>query len=390
MLASPSTLKSLRTSSPGRSSPRRLKRWCEYLTLAGVHPRNRELLTEFFLEQFAYSPAIFPAFLVLFQRTLTSTKARKARLHLAQQYLDILSPLCERFGLFEKKNILDRVCFRLTNPKGYRAVEHVLSRYRRTSHLLTMRVLGSFRHLLKDTGHTCTVTGRYKNVYSVSRKLRQKRYLSPIALNDIFAFRIILQRNSVQECFDVLNLLHDRFQPSVKRFKDYISIPKINGYQSIHTTLYQVLPDLDLPVEVQIRTKIMDDFAERGVASHWLYAGEKKSRLLTDPERKLVEYLTSLSEEVRATPTVLCFSPTGDAFRFPAGSTILDFAYAIHTEVGHRARSAAVNGTKRTLQYALQEGDRIHVLTARKIQATKDWLSFAHTPYARRRIREQA
>lgn len=362
------------------------RRWLEFLENTNTNQRNREILTEYFLRQFTKSPICLYEFLLFLRTQLRWMRDPRRRSHLAAQFLEILSPLAERFGLFEQKIDIDNLCFRILKPRAYREVEHLLSRYKRTSQRTVAAITDILHSLLQKRRTGCEIEGRYKNVYSVYRKLQQKRCASPLHLHDIFAFRITLHTDEIRDCFDIVNILHDHFSPVAGSFKDYITIPKINGYQSIHTILNGVVPDLDLPVEVQIRTRAMHEFAERGLASHWLYTHSKRAHLITEKERKLIEHFTTLSKSAGQENSVLCFSPKGDIFTLVRGSSIIDFAYHVHTDVGNRAVAARVNGKQETLQYEIREGDRIEILRAENPQVKTQWLKYATHPSTRRRI----
>lgn len=362
--------------------------WFDILSHANQSPRNNELLTEYFFRQFAVDPKNFFAFLVELKNELEQKKNEKHKHPIALQYLSVLSPLCERFGIFDIKNTLDEQCCRITQPEEYKEVESTLSSYREKSKEIVKNVLDILRSLLKEKGYKCEVKGRYKNTYNVYRKLKRKGYDYPLALHDIFAFRIILESNVTQDCFDALNLLHDKFVPIASRFKDYITIPKINGYQSIHTCLNGIIPDLNLPVEIQIRTRVMNQYAERGVASHWLYAKGKKTHLLTPTEEKLLQHFSYLSRQAEADEHITCLSIGGDVFSLPKGATVLDFAYGIHTDVGNKAKGAIVSGIDRDIGHKIQEGDRIQVIMGKKNQVNSGWLNNAYCPYTRKKIHE--
>jgi len=365
---------------------RQFKNWLAFLLFVKDTPQNQIILTQYFLRQFLHTPELFYEFLLFVQKRLQHGRKQAERAQLAQEYLKVLSPLCERFGVFEEKEKLDRLCFRITNPEKYQEVEDVLAKYQKTSQDTIKSVLDVLRKIVKEAGLDCTVKGRYKNVYSIYRKLQRKKYTSPVTLNDIFAFRIVVNSNDVQECFEVINLLHDNFSPSVDRFKDYITIPKINGYQSLHSTMHGVIPDLDLPVEVQVRTDMMDEFSERGIASHWFYARDKKSKLLTETEKKLVKHYKSLSEQMQEENDVYFFSFEGDIKLLPEGSSALDYAYSVHTEVGNKAESSLVNGKECDIEYKIQEGDCIRIITSNNNKSLKEKSTSARTSLSKSNI----
>ena len=284
------------------------------------------------------------------------------REHVAKQYLAVIAPLAARFGIFVEKNVLDERCFQILHPFDYREIKHLLADYQRRSKKHVDQVSNVLRELLKQHDFTEKVEGRFKNLQSVHQKI-QKKKKTLLELHDIFAFRIILEKDDPEACFDVLNLLHDTFLPIVTRFKDYISIPKINGYQSIHTCLRQVVPSLDWPVEVQIRTSLMDDFAKEGLASHWIYSQSKKSTLLSSTEIRIKQQYNELTRETALNQRVYFFSSRScDIFSLPEGSSAHDFAYSLHSGLGERAQFAAVNGSLQRLSYLLQNGDRVEII----------------------------
>jgi GTP pyrophosphokinase/guanosine-3',5'-bis(diphosphate) 3'-pyrophosphohydrolase len=364
------------------------KVWLEFLLTTAPTQKNRELLSDYFFNQFTRSSESLYNFLQFLHAYLRSERSAKLKKHSASQYLSILSPLCERFGLFEEKNVMDTDCFRIVDPKNYRSTETMLSQYKVKSQTVIAGISAALATLLEEHRFHCDLQGRYKNLYSIYGKLQRKSYTHALELRDIFAFRIVLTDNRMEECFEVLNLLHDRFHPVADCFKDYISIPKINGYQSLHTILNNVIPDLDLPIEVQIRTQSMHEFAERGFASHWLYAREKQAPSMTEKEQKLITHFLSLSENAQREEVLVCFSPKGDLVKLVPGSTVIDFAYHIHTDLGNRALAAKINGKPKNIYYRIHEGDRVQVLRGRTNQVKKEWLAHAFLPSTRRKIYE--
>jgi GTP diphosphokinase / guanosine-3',5'-bis(diphosphate) 3'-diphosphatase len=339
------------------------QRWLQFLTVANDRDQNRELLGEYFFSHVLLSPGRLALFLRLLKKHVRTLRSEAERRSIAAKYLDVLSPVCERFGLFEEKERMDSYCFQIIDPEAYRQAETLLSAYRTKSKKTVASVIKRLHTLLNEHGVRHQIQGRYKNVYSVYRKLQKKRrYTNALSLQDIFAFRIIVTGAHTEQCYEVLNLLHDQFYPIADSFKDYISIPKINGYQSIHTILNRVVTGLNLPAEVQIRTQAMHDFAEHGLASHWLYASNKRSKVLTQKERKLVDHFISMSKSVYKEHAVFCVSPKGDVYKMPSGSTVRDFAYQIHTTLGQKARGALINGKSGALGSRIQDGDRIAIL----------------------------
>ncbi len=357
------------------------------LQFANTNEQTTETLSQYFFQESTRQPQVFLTFLMQFQKRLGALSSSK-RKHLAWQYLHILSPICERLSLSEEKDVLDALCFAITQPKHARAAQAILNKYKKQSALLLKRIEQSLRVVLKSQSFAHTLQGRFKNPWSIWRKLNGRAAGNPLNLKDIFAFRIILTEHIINNCYEVLHLLHDRFRPLPGNFKDYINIPKINGYQSIHTVLHGILPDFNLPVEIQIRTKVMHEFAEHGMASHWIYSRRKHATLLDKKERKFLRYVKEMLPKNEGQKTICCLTPTGDVCILPERSSIIDFAYRIHTDIGHRLLCARVNGKLKDARYAIQEGDRIEILTADEKCVCKEWLQFCITPYARKRIHE--
>ncbi|MDP3975658.1 MAG: TGS domain-containing protein [bacterium] len=327
-----------------------------------MNPVNRELMIHFLFSQFAQAPRDFYEFIRFYIRRFRNVRVLSDRKKLAERYMIVLSFLCERFGFFYEKRLLDDLCFRIIDPEAAKALEQQILAYKERSKKLTGGVLRSLKALLREHHFKGTVIGRFKNLYSIHKKLQKKNRQQIEYLHDIFAFRIITEKNSIHECFEIMNLLHDEYLPLAKRFKDYITIPKINGYQSLHTALNGILPHLDLPIEVQIRTPEMHAFAAKGLACHALYAHHAQSKAPTEKEKKLVDYFSSFGSDQQ--DSVYCFTYTGDVLSLRKGVTILDFAHHIHSDLGRQAQSAYVNDRKESLDYRIQDGDHIQVLTS--------------------------
>ncbi len=335
--------------------------------LCSVRPtyENDELLTTYFLSVFGSHPEDLEQFLASLHDVLRSSKIHEENVTTAVQYLRILSPLCDRFGLFEQKSLLDTLCFRISDPDGYSHIEQSFRLYKKKSSLIVRRITKQLSLLLESSGIPCDIGGRYKHLYSIAKKMKVKHYRSLLSLQDIFAFRIIVEEHDPRICFDLLNLLHDTYTPIADRFKDYISIPKVNGYQSIHTVLTGVTPDLTFPIEVQIRTRAMHEFSEHGLASHWLYARAKKTTLPQARERKLLEHYRFLSDELlQEDQQVFCITPKGDLLPLQAGATARDFADRIHTELGCTMTAAMVNERIVEPDHLLAHGDCVRIITA--------------------------
>lgn len=344
-----------------KRKPKKLFRgWLKFLNYVNEEARNTELLRDYFFHQVAKAPKIFYEFLNAFKEELMSAKSTKKKRRMSKKYLDIFSFLCGRFGLYQEKNFLDDLCFSILHPHEYKIINSELAAQKKQSRELIEKIHLVLQKFLKNHHFSCKVGGRYKGIYSIYKKLQKKKSSDLSKLKDIFAFRIIVSSDEESECFKILSLLHDNFLPLSERFKDYISVPKINGYQSLHTGLKNVLEDFDMPVEIQIRTKSMHEFAEQGVAAHWAYSHRKKSKLVTAKGKRLMNYLSHLSHEQEK--MVYFFSYQGDIFRLPENATVSDFANHVHSELGKRAESAIVNGKTKPLGYVIQEADRIQII----------------------------
>jgi GTP diphosphokinase / guanosine-3',5'-bis(diphosphate) 3'-diphosphatase len=334
-------------------------------------------------------------------RTLDHMKPESQE-RIARETLDIYAPLANRLGIQWIKSELEDLSF-----KYLRAEEHVelaakIEARARESQGFVAEVTAIIRKKLEDSGVKADVSGRAKHVYSIYRKMRQLDV--PFEeIHDVIGFRVIV--DSVAECYESLGIIHSLWKPIPGRFKDYIAIPKPNSYQSLHTTV--VGPEGER-IEVQIRTKEMHRIAEEGVAAHWAY--KEKGRAATKtPEmsakdaqkfgwlRQLVEWQQDLTDSREFLETVkvdlfsdevFVFTPKGDVKSLPRGSTPVDFAFAIHSEVGSHTVGSKVNGKLVPLRYNLKNGDSVEILTSAHAHPSKDWLTFVRTSRAQARIRQ--
>lgn len=327
-------------------------------------------------------------------RTLGYMEPAKQK-RIAQETLDIYAPLAGRLGMFRLKAELEDLSFFYLEPEAYQQIQEGLMRKKGEREKYITEVCELLRARLKEHGLEGEVSGRLKNYYSIYRKI-QAQQIALDELHDILAFRIIL--NTVGECYEALGIIHHYFRPVPGRLKDYIGMPKANLYQSIHTT---VIGPYGERMEVQIRTHEMHRVAEEGIAAHWGYK-EKRALVEKDAQRfawlrqmvDLQRDLTSpeeLLEGVRLElypDEVYVFTPRGEVKELPRGSTPVDFAYAIHTEVGHTCVGAKVNGRMVPLRYELQNGDTVEILTSPHQRPNRDWLQFVKTSRARTKIRQ--
>ncbi len=327
-------------------------------------------------------------------RTLGYMEPAKQK-RVARETLDIYAPLAGRLGMFRLKAELEDLSFFYLEPEAYQQIQEGLMRKKGEREKYIQEVCEILRAKLKEHGLDGEVSGRLKNYYSIYRKI-QAQQIALDELHDILAFRIIL--NTVGECYEALGIIHHYFRPVPGRLKDYIGMPKANLYQSIHTT---VIGPYGERMEVQIRTHEMHRVAEEGIAAHWGYK-EKRALVEKDAQRfawlrqmvDLQRDLTSpeeLLEGVRLElypDEVYVFTPKGEVKELPRGSTPVDFAYAIHTEVGHTCVGAKVNGRMVPLRYELQNGDTVEILTSPNQRPNRDWLQFVKTSRARTKIRQ--
>ncbi len=325
-------------------------------------------------------------------RTLHYIRSPERRRRIALETLEIYAPLAARIGMGEIKEELEDLAFRELNPESYARIEAHLAELKRRDPELVGRIAGELRRLLAEYGLEAEVKGRTKRPYSIWRKMQRKNVaLDQIA--DIVAFRIVV--DTVQQCYAALGVVHATYHVVPGRFKDYISTPKPNGYRSIHTT---VLGPENQRIEIQIRTREMDAEAERGVAAHWSY---KEGRPNTEGRRypwvrdllEILENAGSAEDFLEHTrldlhrDQVFCFTPRGDIVTLPRGATPVDFAYAIHSEVGDHCWAAKVDGRIVPLDHRLGNGSVVEILTRRDACPSPEWERFVVTGKARARIR---
>jgi GTP pyrophosphokinase len=326
-------------------------------------------------------------------QTLGAMPAAKTK-RIARETLDIYAPIANRLGINRLKVQLEDLGFKHLHPFRYRVLENALKKSKGSQRQIVKRISEQFGKALIEDGLSGEVIGREKHLYSIYKKMAEKkRVLSDVV--DVYGFRIIV--DDVSTCYQALGLVHQLYKPMPGRFKDYIAIPRINGYQSLHTTLFG---PKGLPLEVQIRTRDMDRVAESGVASHWIYkAGEKSD---ATPQRRAREWLANLAElqqsgtseeflesvKVDLFPDkIYVFTPKGDIMPLPKGATTVDFAYAVHTDIGDRTVAAKVNRGLVPLRTPLQNGQTVEIITSRGARPNPNWLTFVRSAKARTAIR---
>ena len=327
-------------------------------------------------------------------RTLGHMRPAKRR-RIADETLEIYAPIANRLGLNDLYRELQELAFHNKYPMRYEVLLRAVRAARGNRREVVGKILASIEERLQQWGIDADVQGREKHLFSIYRKMQEK-HLSFSQVLDIYGFRVIVK--DVQACYLTLGALHSMFKPVPGKFKDYLAIPKGNGYQSLHTTL---IGPFGMPVEVQIRTRQMHHIAEAGVASHWLY--KEDERTLTELQQKTHSWLQSLLElqstsgeateflehvKIDLFPSeVYVFSPKGKIFSLPKGSTPVDFAYAVHTDVGNRCVACRINGDLMPLRSELRNGDQVEIITAAHANPNPAWLSYARTGKARSQIR---
>ena len=335
-------------------------------------------------------------------KTLTALPEER-RLAIAQETLDIYAPLAHRLGIWEVKWRLEDLAFQHINPEAYREISKLLSSKRTEREEYIQQVIEALSEELDSAGIEAEVTGRPKHFYSIYKKMLKyaEQHQGVDQIYDLFALRVLVKE--VKDCYSALGVVHSKWRPLPGQFDDYIANPKDNLYQALHTA---VLCEGASPVEVQIRTQEMHRLAEYGVAAHWLYKGaesydvrfeEKMTwlRQLLDWQRDVTgaqEFVESFKTDVFESQ-VFVYTPKGELKELPAGSTPVDFAYRIHTDIGHRSIGAKVNDKLVPLHYQLRNGDTVEIMTSKTVRGPSlEWLDpsqgYARTSSAREKVRQ--
>jgi GTP pyrophosphokinase len=327
-------------------------------------------------------------------RTLDAVESEQRR-RIARETLEIYAPIANRLGLNSIYQELEDLALKHLYPDRYRVLAKAVKAAGGNRREVVGKVLEAIKKKLKSAGADALAQGREKHLYSIYRKMREK-HLTFAQVQDVYGFRIIV--NDVPGCYVALGALHGLYKPIPGKFKDYIAIPKANGYQSLHTMLFG---PFGTPIEVQIRTREMHKIAEAGVASHWLYKDSDES--LSELQKKTHQWLQSLLEmqsqsgdsveflehlKVDLFPDeVYVFTPKGKILSLPRGATAVDFAYTVHTDIGNRCVAAKINQELMPLRTELKNGDRVEIITAAHARPNPLWLNFVATGKARSRIR---
>ena len=326
-------------------------------------------------------------------RTIEALPLAKRRA-IARETLDIYAPVAERLGLYSMKLELEDLGFHTLYPQRYRVLERALKKARGNQKEFLGKIHKQFEVALKKAGIAARVEAREKHLYSIYRKMLRKR-ATLAEIVDVYGLRIIV--DSVDTSYRALGVVHSVYKPMPGRFKDYVAIPRVNGYQSLHTTLFG--PN-GVPIEVQIRTEDMDRVAESGIAAHWKYKeGDSEDSAQQERARKWLSNLVEMQEggnseefiesvKVDLFPDkVYVFTPRGEILRLPRGATVVDFAYAVHTDIGNRCVAAKVDRRLAPLRTVLRNGQTIQIITAKGARPNPSWVNFVVTAKARSAIR---
>ena len=328
-------------------------------------------------------------------RTLKFHKKEEKKRLIAKETMDLYIPIASRLGIYWLKQELEDIAFETLLPDEYKTIQTQVKDDQVDQEEMVASTRKQLRHLMEESDLTCQVTGRYKQFYSIYHKMVSQR-LPFDEIYDLVAFRIIL--DTIPQCYTALGIIHSTWSPVPGKFKDYIGQPKPNMYQSLHTTV--IGPINGQRIEIQIRTKEMDKVAKSGIAAHWSY---KEGRVADDKLGEAYAWVQDLVENQEHVKNpgefmenvridlfqdeVYVFSPKGDVTTLPKGATPVDFAYAIHTEVGNQCTGAKVNGRLVSLTYALNTGDTVEIIITKGHTPSKDWIGFVKTVKARARIR---
>jgi GTP diphosphokinase / guanosine-3',5'-bis(diphosphate) 3'-diphosphatase len=318
------------------------------------------------------------------------------RRRIARETLEIYAPIAERLGLYAVKLELEDLGFRALYPYRYRVLEREVKRVRGNQKQFIAKIAETFKNTLQKAQITAAVEGREKHLYSIYKKM-QNKHISLNEMVDVYGFRIVV--DNVDTSYRTLGLVHSVYKPMPGRFKDYIAIPRVNGYQSLHTTLFG--PN-GVPIEVQIRSEQMHRVAESGIAAHWKYksGGDTFGGIEHDRAREWLASLVQIQEggsseeflesvKVDLFPDkVYVFTPKGKILRLPTGATAVDFAYAIHTDVGNRCVATKVDRRLVPLRTPLRNGQTVEIITAKGATPNPAWSSFLVTAKARAAIRQ--
>jgi len=327
-------------------------------------------------------------------RTIKAINKEDKRKRIAQETMEIYAPLADRMGMHRIRDELEDLSFEILNTDARSLIQKRLDEIKLDKENTFESLSSELKNFLIEGNIKSTIYGREKTPFSIWRKVQKKR-VSLEQVTDIIGFRIILE--NVDDCYKTLGIIHKKYNCIPGKFKDYISSAKINGYKSIHTS---VIGSNKKPIEIQIRTKEMHEFAERGIASHWQYKSSEKFNSLTLKEYDWLKDLVEIIEKNENPEhsyeytklqmfqeNVFCFTPKGSVIKLPKDATAIDFAYAVHTKIGDTATGCEVNGNKSHLQTILRNGDRINIITSKNQSPSLHWIPTTKTGKARAAIR---
>ena len=328
-------------------------------------------------------------------RTIKYVKDNKKKIRKAQETMEIYAPLADRMGMNRIRDELEDLSFEVLNTEARTLIKNRLDEIKHNNLINFKSLSENFTKILNDSKINVKIFGREKTPFSIWRKIQKKR-TSLEQITDIIGFRVIV--NDINDCYKALGIFHSTWNCIPGRFKDYISSPKINKYQSLHTA---IIGPNKRPIEIQLRTMQMHEFAQRGIAAHWKYKSNEKFNSLTWKEYDWLKDLVEIIERNENPEhyfeytklqmfqeNVFCFTPKGSVIKLPKNATPIDFAYAVHTQVGDTAIGCEINGKESALQSILRNGDVIKIVTSKKVSPSLHWLSSTKTGKARSAIRK--
>ena len=327
-------------------------------------------------------------------RTIKAIPKKDKRQRIAQETMEIYAPLADRMGMHRIRDELEDLSFEILNNDARQLIKNKLDDIKSDKKDLFESLSFELSEILNENHINAEIHGREKTPFSIWRKVQKKR-ISLEQITDIIGFRITL--SSVDECYKTLGIFHKKWNCIPGKFKDYISSPKINGYKSLHTS---VIGSNQKPIEIQIRTNEMHEFAERGIAAHWKYKSSEKFNSLSWKEYDWLKDLVEIIEKNENPEhsyeytklqmfqeNVFCFTPKGSVIKLPKDATAIDFAYAVHTKIGNTAVGCEINGNKSDLQEILRNGDRVDIITSKNQSPSLHWIPTTKTGKARAAIR---
>ena len=320
-------------------------------------------------------------------RQIRDTQNIEAKMEVSQEAAYLYAPLAHKLGLYKLKSELEDLSLKYMEHDAYYMIREKLNATKAARDAYIDAFIKPVEEKVKAAGIQCHIKGRTKSIHSIWQKMKKQK-CGFEGIYDLFAIRIIIdcpEEKEKMQCWQAYSIVTDMYQPNPKRLRDWLSVPKSNGYESLHIT---VLGPEQKWVEVQIRTERMDEIAERGVAAHWRYKGVKGETGLDDwltGIRNMLEHADGL--DAMYEDEVFVFTPRGDLFKFPVGATVLDFAYHIHSKIGNQCTGGRINGRVVSIRQLLKSGDQVEILTSANQKPRQEWLSFVKTSRAKSKIR---